>query len=93
MAVNLLLDIRVPNMKNQLSRNFQQTIVLGLPNCQIHNRTVRFAFDSLLGEKHLFGSYRVKLKIAMHRKFSRSSFRLARWYYKYLASCVPSLDC
>ena len=43
-----VVEGRVPNMKNQLSRNFQQTIVLGLPNCQIVNRAIRFAFDSLL---------------------------------------------
>ena len=45
---NLFCMGRVSNMKNELSRNFQQTIVLGLPNCQIDKRAVGFAFDSLL---------------------------------------------
>ena len=52
-------------MKNELSRNFQQTIVLGLPNCQIDNRTVRLLsirYSSKTSEKHLFRRYGVKLK-------------------------------
>ena len=69
--VLFLSSIRDRNMpvKNELSRNFNRLL---LPNCPIDNYAVRVlvTFELLLSEKHLFGSYRVILKFALHQKFS-----------------------